>query len=257
MSEDDEGNDESSEKKLALEVVKEAYKNVLEPGLKPVAEAIGTVAGLLNSALAPVALINRKVEIWRQGVEQGMKRKANITDVHVAKAVDTFALIPIAIEEELASAWQNLISSSISSSEYRPVLPKILSELDGSDIRLLKHLIRLTDKGYLISPSVVETDLPQDFYNELGGIDYGRLSVSFTTLEKQSTISTSNNLGAFFLNYHNADIANERVINPTGHQVTPLGHLLFRTCNPQDNNGDVCEQGNSDNPPCEEPPREA
>jgi hypothetical protein len=215
-------------KTVALVLAKEAYLNVLEPGLKPLSQAIGTLAEVVNTALIPLDLLNKRASLWKEGIVAGMTRNPNVSSNDLARTLTAMESTPLALDSSLEDAWKNLIASSIVNDPYHPTLPKILSELSGSDLRLLQHIIELSKNGIRLAPDVIHSDLPAEFYiDKYKKVDTNRLSISFTSLEKQSLISTSNNLGSFFQEKK----SNDQVIDPTGHQVTPLGYLLYETCN--------------------------
>lgn len=227
---DDEKNVAPETKALAIELAKQVYGNVLEPGLKPISTAIGTVADLLNTILFPVHLLNKRVEIWKDGVVEGMKRKPNHSHEEVGNAINALPSIPSVIDSNLSDAWKNLVASSIANARYHPALPRILSELSGYDLRLLTYLIRLTKNGESLAPIDIQQNLPDDLLAKDRSIDFETLSVSFAALERQKLIATTNNLSAYFNKPSHEDLTNANTINPTGHEVTPLGLLLFEVC---------------------------
>lgn len=234
-------------KTLAIELAKQVYGNILEPGLKPISTAIGTVADLLNTILFPVQLLNKRVEIWKDGVVEGMKRKPNHSQEEIGNAINALPSIPSVIDSNLSDAWKNLVASSIANNHYHPALPKILSELSGYDLKLLTYLIMITKQGKSLAPPDIQTSLPSHLRNEDRTINFQDLSVSFAALERQKLIATTNNLSAYFNKTTPDRQTAEKTINPTGHEVTPLGLLLFEVCTGNDHeiNDDTAREKHS------------
>ena len=223
-------------KAALIKVGEKAYEDVIAKGLAPAARLIGTIVNVFNSLLVPVEMLNnwadgfsrRQKEIIDAGVAAASNKGVTIDEKAIGRVIQATRDIPYDVDDELKKLWVSLITSAVEGQEYHPCYTKILAELSPTDAILLGCLEEMEKIGNPLSPNSLPISLDEHFYNSEGELDLVKLSVSLTSLERQSLISTANNLGAAYHNLINKKAPDHKKINPTGHQITALGAALLR-----------------------------
>ncbi len=219
-----------------VEVGKGVTKNQPVMPFAPTFRNIAEVTNYLTSILKEVALIPltaadialTPVKLVRNAFKKLEQKTGHLTETQAVQFLQTANQIPIAVDSELHVLWENLLIHS-TTEDYHPTYADILSALRTQDAKLLDSFVSMTiSKKSIVISNFTNRNLPSCFFLNRK-LQREKLALSLTVLERESLISTSNNLGT----YVNSEmLGSQAKLDPKAHQVTPLGLALHRACNP-------------------------
>lgn len=189
-------------------LLKEVYGDLAKPGVEQVGKALGTVIGLGNTILWPIALANEKARIsLESNLEKYRKRleytpKEEIAEVAPEIGVPIGEKIAYVTNEELSDMYIELLakaSTTSSASLAHPSFVNVINNLSPDEAVLLKAL-RTTQ-----SLPFVETRLHQN-----GKQEWNTLDPLYSPLSKVTGISFPNNVVAYVSNFEGLGILQVR-----------------------------------------------
>jgi hypothetical protein len=189
-------------------VLKEVYGDLAKPGVEQVGKALGTVIGLGNTILWPVALTNEKARIaLENNLEKYRKRientaKEEITEVAPEIGVPIGEKIAYVTNEELSDMYVELLakaSTASSASLAHPSFVNVINNLSPDEAVLLKTL-----RNTPVLP-FIETRLHQN-----GKREWNTLDPLYSPLSKVAGISFPNNVVAYVSNFEGLGILHVR-----------------------------------------------
>lgn len=180
-------------------LLKDIYGDLAKPGVEQAGKALGTVIGLGNTILWPVALANEKARIaLESNLEKYRKRlentpKEDITEVAPEIGVPIGEKITYVTNDELSDMYVELLakaSTKSSSSLAHPSFVNVINNLSPDEAVLLKTL-RTTQ-----SLPFIEIRLHKD-----GKPEWNTLDPLYSPLSKVTGISFPNNVVAYVSNF--------------------------------------------------------
>lgn len=189
-------------------LLKEVYGDLAKPGVEQVGKALGTVIGLGNTILWPVALANEKARIAiESNLEKYRKRfeyipKDEITEVTPEIGVPIVEKITYVTNEELSDMYVELLakaSTASSASLAHPSFVNVINNLSPDEAVLLKTL--RTNQ----SLPFVKIRLHQN-----GKQEWKLLDPLYSPLAKVAGISFPNNVVAYVSNFEGLGILQVR-----------------------------------------------
>jgi len=189
-------------------LLKEVYGDLAKPGVEQAGKALGTVIGLGNTILWPVALANQKARIaLESNLEKYRKRlentpKEEITEVAPEIGVPIGEKITYVTNEELSDMYVELLAkASIASSASlaHPSFVNVINNLSPDEAVLLKTL-RTT-----LSVPFIEIRLHQNREDE-----WTTLDPLYSPLSKVTGLSFQNNVLAYVSNFEGLGILQVR-----------------------------------------------
>jgi len=218
----------------------EIYKDI-SPAIVPLIQLVKTLGDLVNTGLIPVKILNawaktneeRRISIIANGIKKAQKRYPDFFAENIGNTMQAIADMPINIDEELVSRWEELISES-GSPNYHPNYSKILSAMSPNDVKMLDICVRVTDKEGKITHEALKAELEPPFIDDNKNLNTELLAITFASLELQSLIATKNNLNILYWNYHIQGVAEGIQVKPQEHQVTAIGYKLHIACRRKD-----------------------
>lgn len=189
-------------------LLKEVYGDLAKPGVEQAGKALGTVIGLGNTILWPVALANARARIaLESNLEKYRKRiegtpKEEITEVVPEIGVPIGEKIAYVTNEQLSDMYVELLakaSTASSASLAHPSFVNVINNLSPDEAVLLKTLRTTSALPF------VETRLHQNGKNEWTTLDH-----LYSPLSKVSGISFPNNVVAYVSNFEGLGIIQVR-----------------------------------------------
>lgn len=189
-------------------LLKDVYGDLAKPGVAQVGKALGTVLGLGNTILWPVALANERARIaLEKNLEKYRERlentpKEEITEVAPEIGVPIGEKITYVTNQELSAMYVELLAkASTMSSAYlaHPSFVNVINNLSPDEAVLLKAL-RATP-----SMPFVETRLHQS-----GSHQWTTLDPIYSALSKVTGMSFPNNVVAYVSNFEGLGILQVR-----------------------------------------------
>jgi hypothetical protein len=189
-------------------VLKEVYGDLAKPGVEQVGKALGTVIGLGNTILWPVALTNAKARIaLESNLEKYRKRlegtlKEEITEVAPEIGVPIGEKIAYVTNEELSDMYIELLakaSTGSSASLAHPSFVNVINNLSPDEAVLLKTL--RTDQTLPFVQIRVQIS---------GQNQFQVLDPLYSPLSKVTGISFPDNLAAYLSNLQGLGILQVR-----------------------------------------------
>jgi hypothetical protein len=190
-------------------LLKEVYGDLAKPGVEQVGKALGTVIGLGNTILWPVALANAKARIsLESNLEKYRKQlegtpNEEITEVTPEIGVPIGEKITYVTNEELSDMYIELLakaSTASSASLAHPSFVNVINNLSPDEAVLLKTL-RTTQ-----ALPFVETRLHQIVKQE-----WKTLDPHYSPLSKVTGILFPNNIAAYVSNFEGLGILQVRI----------------------------------------------
>src|SRR5437660_3060641 len=138
--------------KAVAEITKNVpiYEDALQPVMKQVGKSLGTIGGLINVALAPVALMVYRYEVMQKKLESRLEEK--LRDVEPATIIQPpLPVVGPLIERyrfvhddpELADMFENLLANAMDIATVKrahPAFVQIISELSSEEAKLVKTI---------------------------------------------------------------------------------------------------------------------
>lgn len=128
------------------------YQDALQPVMKQVGKSLGTIGGVINVALAPVALMIYGYEVMQRKLEHKLEEK--LRDVDPARIVQPpLPVVGPLVERyrfvhddpELADMFENLLANAMDIATVKrahPAFVQIISELSSEEAKLVKTIAR-------------------------------------------------------------------------------------------------------------------
>lgn len=189
-------------------VLKEAYGDLAKPGVEQAGKALGTVIGLGNTILWPVALANEKAKIaLEKNLEKYRKRLENIPKEEIAEVAPELGVpigekIAYVTNEELSDMYVELLAkASIGSSASlaHPSFVNVINNLSPDEAVLLKALRNTQSLPF------IETRLQRN-----GVEGWNTLDPIYSPLSKITGLSFPNNVVAYISNFEGLGILQVR-----------------------------------------------
>ena len=185
----------------------EIYHDMGKPGVSQVGNAIGTICGLCNSLLLPIALANEKCKsILHKNMESYRKQlqdqpEETITEVPPEIGVPILDKFSYITNDEISDLYVNLLSKASithSNSLAHPAFAKIIESLSPDEALILKFLI-----GKRSIPFV-------DFIVRGRGGRFKTLDMGVTNLSLHVNLQYTGNIQAYLSNLEALGIINSR-----------------------------------------------
>lgn len=189
-------------------LLKEVYGDLAKPGVEQVGKALGTVMGLGNTILWPVALANEKARIsLENNLEKYRNRlkntlKEEITEVPPEIGVPIGEKIAYVTNKELSDMYIELLAkaSTISTASFaHPSFVNVINNLSPDEAVLLKTLRTSQSLPF------VETRLHIN-----GKQGWNTIDPLYSPLSKVTGISFPNNIVAYVSNFEGLGILQVR-----------------------------------------------
>lgn len=189
-------------------LLKEVYGDLAKPGVEQVGKALGTVVGLGNTILWPIALANERAKIaLENNLEKYRKRlestpKEEITEVAPEIGVPIGEKIAYVTNEELSDMYVELLakaSTASSASLAHPSFVNVINNLSPDEAILLKALRTSQSLPF------IETRLHQNGEREWTTLDH-----LYSALSKVTGMSFPNNVVAYVSNFEGLGILRVR-----------------------------------------------
>jgi len=125
------------------------YKDAVHPGAQELGQAVGTILGLLNTLLTPIALVNLRVKAIYERVSEKLKKGAEKipperqVEPPLDVIVPALEAVKCVEDKKLQDMFVELLVSSIDSEKQsgaHKAFVKILEELSSYDAWLLKQI---------------------------------------------------------------------------------------------------------------------
>jgi Abortive infection alpha len=126
------------------------YQDALQPLMKQVGKSLGTIGGLINVALAPVALMIHGYEVMQKQLESKLEEKLTGIDPArivrpplpvVGPLIDRYRFVHN--NPELADMFENLLANAMDIATVKrahPAFVQIISELSSEEAKLVKTI---------------------------------------------------------------------------------------------------------------------
>ncbi len=145
---------------IASEVVKElampVYRDLAKPSAQQIGEALGTIFGVLNTALLPVALLNSRRKLWFDKLNSDLEvyikslPKDRFAPPPMGIATSIVTALPYAMEsEDLRRMFFNLLATAIDSetvNDAHPAFADIIRGMSGDDAIIFTDFVRSSHK---------------------------------------------------------------------------------------------------------------
>lgn len=189
-------------------LLKEVYGDLAKPGVEQAGKALGTVIGLGNTILWPVALANEKARIALVNNLDKYRKRLESTPMQEVNEVAPEVGVPIGekityvTNEELSDMYVELLAkASIGStaSLAHPSFVNVINNLSPDEAVLLKVLQATPTLPF------VETRLQQ-----IGTRSWKVLDPIYSALSKVSGVSFPNNVAAYVSNFEGLGLLQTR-----------------------------------------------
>lgn len=148
-------------------VLVEIYGDLAKPGVKQAGVALGTVIGLGNTILWPIALANERARIaLEKNLEKYRKAMELVPEEKVVEIAPEIG-VPIAekltyvTDESLTDMYVNLLATSSSSDtlgDAHPSFVNVINNLSPDEARLLEHFVSNEVLPFVIAKAVKADD---------------------------------------------------------------------------------------------------
>ena len=185
------------------------YKDAAKPGVTQAGKALGTVIGLGNTVLLPLALLNERANItFSRNMEKYRKQLegipvAQICDVPPEIGVPIVEKLAYVADDDLSNLYISLLakaSTDESSREAHPSFVNIIGSLSPDEALLLQHLIKTKNIPFMTAR-----------YHRTTTAEWSMVGDELLTgLETEYKLKFPQNLAVYFSNYEGLGLVTAR-----------------------------------------------
>lgn len=200
------------------DVAPQAYEDALQPTAQNMGKALGTISGLLNTALTPIEILNKTVSIKKEKFLQEYSDRLNKIPLEKQCEPNLATAGPIIehlkykiTEDTLRQKYVNLLSAASNSDDLcKPLMAydNVLSQLTPYEIRLMTELFgNILGQVYAMASITTTTKNGYHFiYKNVADISFNNFSFDIITV----MISNCERLGILYIDNNQHIEPNEK-----------------------------------------------